>query len=51
MVTSEPRRRQTLPISRPMTPAPMTASFFGTIDVERADVVADDLVIDRNAGR
>jgi hypothetical protein len=34
-----------------MTPAPMTASFFGTdVDIERADVVADDLVIDRNAG-
>ena len=29
-VTSEPTRRQTEPISRPMTPAPMIASFFGT---------------------
>jgi hypothetical protein len=37
-VTSVPRRRQTEPISRPMTPPPMTASFFGIVLSESAPV-------------
>mmetsp|Transcript_30050 Transcript_30050/g.41882 ORF Transcript_30050/g.41882 Transcript_30050/m.41882 type:complete len:200 (+) Transcript_30050:820-1419(+) len=37
-VTSEPRRPQTDPISRPMTPAPMTISFSGTLSNSRAPV-------------
>jgi hypothetical protein len=50
MVTSEPRRFHTEPSSRPITPAPMTARRFGTASkVERTDVVADDLVVDRDA--
>ena len=35
-VTSAPRRRQTLPISSPMTPAPTTPSFFGTPGIASA---------------
>ena len=35
-VTSAPRRRQTEPSSRPITPAPMTVSFFGTLSKARA---------------
>ena len=31
-----PRRRHTLPSSRPMTPAPTTASFFGTLSKSSA---------------
>mmetsp|Transcript_5660 Transcript_5660/g.14586 ORF Transcript_5660/g.14586 Transcript_5660/m.14586 type:complete len:202 (-) Transcript_5660:329-934(-) len=37
-VTSDPSRRQTLPISRPMTPPPTTASFFGMVSSSRAPV-------------
>mmetsp|Transcript_13540 Transcript_13540/g.33793 ORF Transcript_13540/g.33793 Transcript_13540/m.33793 type:complete len:223 (-) Transcript_13540:468-1136(-) len=37
-VTSEPSRRHTDPISRPMTPAPMTISFLGTSLRARAPV-------------
>ena len=37
-VTSEPRRRQTLPISRPITPAPMTPSLAGTASMVSAPV-------------
>ena len=37
-VTSAPRRRHTEPSSRPMMPAPMTISFFGTSGRDRAPV-------------
>mmetsp|Transcript_41442 Transcript_41442/g.129795 ORF Transcript_41442/g.129795 Transcript_41442/m.129795 type:complete len:225 (-) Transcript_41442:644-1318(-) len=37
-VTSLPRRRQTLPISRPMTPAPTTTIFSGTDSSSSAPV-------------
>ena len=37
-VTSEPRRRQTEPISRPMMPAPTTSSRFGTLFSSSAPV-------------
>jgi hypothetical protein len=37
-VTSAPRRRQTEPSSRPMTPAPMTIIFFGTAFSDSAPV-------------
>src|SRR6266700_1840378 len=36
IVTSDPRRRQTLPISRPMTPAPMTPRRLGTSGIASA---------------
>ena len=35
-VTSAPRRRQTEPISRPITPAPMTPRRFGTSPIDSA---------------
>src|SRR5688500_10197346 len=35
-ITSEPSRRHTLPSSRPMTPAPTTASFLGTVSKSSA---------------
>ena len=35
-VTSAPRRRQTDPISRPITPAPITPNFFGTSPMRSA---------------
>ena len=35
-VTSAPRRRHTEPISRPMTPEPMTPSRFGTCGMRSA---------------
>ena len=34
--TSEPSRRHTEPISRPMTPEPMTPIFFGTVGMRSA---------------
>jgi hypothetical protein len=37
-VTSDPNRLQTLPISRPITPPPMTTIFSGTFCNERAPV-------------
>ena len=46
--TSEPRRFQTLPSSRPITPAPTTPSFFGTcVEFERAPGVDDALAVER----
>jgi len=36
IVTSEPKRFQTEPISRPITPAPMTPSFLGTAEIDSA---------------
>ncbi len=44
-VTSAPRRRQTLPISRPITPEPITPSFFGTALTARSTVVGQDLLL------
>jgi len=38
MVTSEPRRRQTEPISKPMIPPPITARRLGTDLSSRAPV-------------
>mmetsp|Transcript_16412 Transcript_16412/g.62243 ORF Transcript_16412/g.62243 Transcript_16412/m.62243 type:complete len:229 (-) Transcript_16412:427-1113(-) len=38
--TSAPRRRQTEPISRPITPAPMTTIFLGTEGSMRAPVLS-----------
>ena len=38
-VTSDPSRLQTEPISRPIAPAPMTSSFFGTSEKESASVL------------
>ena len=47
ITTSEPSRRQTLPSSRPMTPAPMTPRRFGTsLNVERARRVDDALAVE-----
>ena len=37
-MTSEPSRRQTEPSSSPMTPAPTTTSFFGTVSSASAPV-------------
>ena len=37
-VTSAPRRAHTLPISRPITPPPITAIFFGTSFSDSAPV-------------
>ena len=37
-VTSDPRRAYTEPSSRPMTPAPMTASVLGTLFNSNAPV-------------
>ena len=39
MVTSAPSRRQTLPISSPITPAPMTARRLGTSGIASAPVL------------
>ena len=36
IVTSAPKRRQTEPISKPMTPEPIKASFLGTLPMRNA---------------
>ena len=38
MVTSEPKRRHTLPISKPITPAPITPNRLGTASMANAPV-------------
>jgi hypothetical protein len=40
MVTSAPRRRQTLPSSRPITPAPITPRRFGTLSKSSAPALS-----------
>ncbi len=39
IVTPDPRRRQTLPISRPITPAPITPRRLGTSGISSAPVL------------
>ena len=38
MVTSDPKRRHTLPISKPITPAPISPNFLGTASIASAPV-------------
>ncbi len=51
-VTSAPSRRQTEPSSSPITPAPTTISFFGTLGrLKRAGRGDDRLLVDLDAGK
>ena len=46
MVTSEPSLRHRLPISRPMTPPPITPSLFGRIrQRQRARIVQYPFIV------
>ena len=48
-VTSAPRRRQTEPISRPITPEPTMPSVFGTASIAQRAVVGEDASSRRTA--
>ncbi|MNR38907.1 hypothetical protein D3C85_1570550 [compost metagenome] len=45
MVTSEPSRRHTEPSSRPITPAPITASFLGTASKDSAPSLSETMTL------
>ena len=49
MTTSAPSRRQTLPSSRPMTPAPMTPSRLGT--ASNSSAPQESMICWRSKGR
>ena len=51
-MTSAPSRRQTEPISRPITPPPITTIFFGTsAQIERSGGGDDTLLVDLDPGQ
>ena len=47
----EPRRRHTPPISRPITPAPITPSVFGTAPMFSAPSLDSTTFVERQAGQ